>query len=49
MLAAYVLVRFVHWFRRHDDPRHNDYLLAATDLADIERRMRNIERNNLPY
>ncbi|WP_420992148.1 DUF3563 family protein [Cupriavidus sp. 30B13] len=41
-----VLERFLAWFDRSEQDRHHGYLSSSTDLHDLERRMRSLERND---
>ena len=44
-MIAYALDKLFQWIGRQDQQGPDAYLHGAKDLADIERRMRNIERD----
>jgi hypothetical protein len=39
---------FSDWLERSESRRVDDYLAGSADLAEIERRMRHLERNGYP-
>ncbi|CAB3760264.1 hypothetical protein LMG29542_03798 [Paraburkholderia humisilvae] len=48
-MFAYLLEKLGEWIERAEHRRRHDYLAQASDLVDLERRMRSLERNGYPY
>jgi hypothetical protein len=48
MLFAFLLDHSGRWFERAERRRRDEYLAGARDLADLERRMRALERDGYP-
>jgi uncharacterized protein DUF3563 len=48
IMFAYFLEKLGEWIERAEHRRRDDYLSQASDLVDLERRMRWIERNGYP-
>jgi hypothetical protein len=49
IMFAYFLEKLGEWIERAEERRRHDYLAQATDLADVEQRMRHIERNGYSF
>ena len=47
-MFAFLLVHLGRWFVRAEQRRKDEYLAGARDLAELERRMRSLERNGYP-
>jgi hypothetical protein len=47
-MFAYLLEKLGNWFERAEQRRLGDYLASSSDLAELERRMRSVERNGYP-
>jgi hypothetical protein len=48
IMFSYLLEKLDSWFERGERRRLNDYLAGASDLGEIERRLRWRERNGYP-
>jgi hypothetical protein len=48
MLFGFLLDHIGRWFERAERRRRDEYLAGARDLADLERRMRALERDGYP-
>ncbi|APR37490.1 hypothetical protein BTO02_07145 [Paraburkholderia sp. SOS3] len=48
-MFAYFLEKLGEWIERAEERRRHDYLARASDLADVERRMRRIERHGYSF
>jgi hypothetical protein len=44
IMFSLLLTRIHHWFERAEQRRNDEYLASARDLAELERRMRSLER-----
>jgi hypothetical protein len=44
-MLAFLFTQISHWFERVEQHRNDEYLLGARDLAELERRMRSVERH----
>jgi hypothetical protein len=44
-MLAFLFTQISHWFERIEQHRNDEYLLGARDLAELERRMRSLERD----
>ncbi|WP_232243477.1 DUF3563 family protein [Paraburkholderia sp. SOS3] len=49
IMFAYFLEKLGEWIERAEERRRHDYLARASDLADVERRMRRIERHGYSF
>ena len=48
LMFAFLLERFGRWFERAEQRRLHDFLAESSDLGELERRMRSLERNGYP-
>ena len=48
MFFALLLEHIGHWFERAERRRRDEYLTGARDIAELERRMRALERSGYP-
>ena len=44
VMLAFLFTQICHWFEHIEQHRNDEYLLGARDLAELERRMRSLER-----
>jgi len=49
IMFAYFLEKLGQWIERAEEQRRHDYLAQASDIADVEQRMRRIERNGYSF
>ncbi|CAB3759810.1 DUF3563 family protein [Paraburkholderia solisilvae] len=47
-MFAYCLEKLGEWIERAEERRRNEYLSQSSDLVDLERRMRAVERGGYP-
>ena len=45
VMLAFLFMQISHWFEHIEQYRNDEYLLGAQDLAELERRMRSLERD----
>jgi hypothetical protein len=43
-MLAFLFTQISHWFEHVEQRRNDEYLVGARDLAELERRMRSLER-----
>jgi hypothetical protein len=48
IMLAYLFEKLGSWFERAEQRRRADYLASSSDLAELERRMRSLEKNGYP-
>jgi hypothetical protein len=48
IMFAYLLEKLGSFFERAEQRRRTDYLASSSDLAELERRMRSLEKNGYP-
>jgi hypothetical protein len=48
IMLAYLLEKLGSFFERAEERRRTDYLASSSDLAEVERRMRSLEKNGYP-
>jgi hypothetical protein len=49
IMFAYLLEKLGSFFERAEERRRTDYLASSSDLSELERRMRSLEKNGYPH